>query len=272
MFPVYRILQCPLCKTDINEDLECSRCGEEYVLMNDVYILLNQRLSGKEWKWDKSLFSDDKMEKMIKEYRSYFNEETRIAQEIWWSEMNKHINSFQGIVGDIATGLGSMFQKLLKTETKFIPIATDVDPNALAWTSKKMKEKSEREFVSVATDAKHFAFKDNTFDYLTSLAGLNNIPDTTALLAELYRVLQNGGKLVTMHSFVEEQSKSYNLVKEFNMGRAFVKSFLIDDLNQVGFKKVKANITSSAFWAENPMDGLPIAGDLQYFAIIEAEK
>ncbi len=240
--------------------------------MNDVYVLLNHKLADKEWKWDQSLFSDDKMEVMMKEYRRYLNDETKTAQGIWWSEMNKYINSFRGIVGDIATGLGSMFEKLLKTETDFFPIATDVDPNVLGWTSTKMKEKYQKEFISVATDARHFAFKENTFDYLTSLAGLNNIPDTTTVLAELYRVLKKGGKLVMMHSFVEEQSKSFKLAQEFNMSTAFVERFLIEDLNQVGFKKVKANIPSSAFWAENPMDGLPVAGDLQYFAIIEAEK
>jgi len=272
MIALHQILQCPLCKIDINKNLECSKCGEKYVLMNDVYVLLNQKLSDKEWKWNQSLFSNDKMEKMVKEYRSYFNDETKTAQEIWWSEMNKYINNFQGIVGDIATGLGSMFEKLLKTETDFFPIATDVDPNVLGWTSKQMKEKYKKEFISVATDTKHFAFKDNTFDYLTSLAGLNNIPNIMAVLAELYRVLKYGGELVVMHSFVEEKSNSYKMAKEYNVERALVREFLISDLSQVGFKRVKANIISSAIWAENPMDGLPIAGDLQYFAIIEAEK
>ena len=240
--------------------------------MNDVYIMINQKLSNKEWKWDQTVFSDDKMKERYEEYENYLNEETKNAQNIWWAEMKKYIDDFQGIVGDIATGLGSMFEKLLKLDADFFLIATDVDPNVLAWTSKKMKEKYKKKFISVATNVKHFAFKDKTFNYLTSLAGLNNIPDAISVLAELHRVLKSGGKLAVMHNFVGENSNSYKMAKKFNVERAMVEKFLISDLTEVGFKKPKANIVSSAIWAENPMDGLPVAGDLQYFAIVEVEK
>ena len=172
----------------------------------------------------------------------------------------------------MATGLGGMFERLLKSEENFLPIATDVDSNVLAWTSRKMKEKHKKEFISVATDAKHFTFNDETFDYLTSCAGLNNIPNTISVLIELYRVLKSGGKLVAMHTFVEENSNSYKMAKEMKVERAIIEKFLINDLAEVGFKNPKTNIVSSAIWAENPMDGLPVAGDLQYFAIVEAGK
>jgi ubiquinone/menaquinone biosynthesis C-methylase UbiE len=272
MIAAHKLLQCPICRANVNESLECSKCGERYAFINDVYIFVNQKLSNKEWKWDQSVLSDDKMRKKLEEYRNYLNEGTKTAQDIWWLEMNKHIGNFQGVVGDVASGLGGMLEKLLNCQTGFFPIATDIDPNVLAWTTKKMKERYKREFISVATNAKSFAFKDNAFDYLTSAAGLNNIPNITAVLAELYRVLKSNGKLVVMHSFIEEESNSHKRAKEFNCQRAFVEKFFIGDLKQAGFKKVKTNIVSSAVWAENPMDALPVAGDLQYYAIVEAEK
>jgi ubiquinone/menaquinone biosynthesis C-methylase UbiE len=240
--------------------------------MNDVHIMVSQKLSSKEWRWNQSIFSDEKMTKTREEYRGYLNKETRNAQEIWRTEMNNYIDNFRGIVGDLATGLGGMFERLLESKAEFFPIATDVDPNVLAWTSKKMKEKYEKNFASVATDAKHFAFKDKAFDYLTSCAGLNNIPDTIITLSELHRALKDNGKIVAMQLFVEKNSNSYEMAKKLNAERSFVEQFFIDDLTQVGFKKVKANIVSSAIWARNPMDGLPTAGDLQYYAIVEAEK
>ncbi len=75
-----------------------------------------------------------------------------------------------------------------------------------------------------------------------------------------------------MHTFVEEESNSAKLARQNNYERAFIEKYLISDLTEAGFKDVKTNIVSSAIWAENPHDLLPVAGDRQYFAIIEAEK
>ncbi|GAH88656.1 unnamed protein product [marine sediment metagenome] len=107
---------------------------------------------------------------------------------------------------------------------------------------------------------------------MLKLSHINNIPDTALALKELYRTLKYGGKLIAMHSFVEEDSNSAKLARQYNLERAFIEKYLISDLTEAGFKDVKTNIVASAIWAENPMDLLPVAGDTQYFAIIEAEK
>lgn len=272
MNSIYKLLCCPLCKSAVTKDLKCLSCGEKYTLIDDVYVMITPKLSGKEWKWDQTIFSEEKIAKMKQQYKSYINEETKNAQQIWWNEMKNYIDRFSGIVVDIATGLGGMFENLLKSKATFLPIATDVDPNVLLWTRKKMKEWYTKEFFAVASDTKYFAFKSNVFDYITSLSGLNNIPDTISALKEIYRTLKYGGKLVVMHSFVQEDSISAKIARQYNIERAFIEKYLISDLTEVGFKNVKINIVASALWSENPMDILPVDGDTQYFAIIEGEK
>lgn len=234
--------------------------------------MISDKLSHKEWRWDKSIFSDIKMEKLRQQYRRYINKETREAQKIWLKEMEDYIDDFQGFVVDIATGLGGLFETLLKSKANFYPIATDVNPNVLIWTKRKMEEKYSREFLAVAFDAKHLSFKNDVLNYATSLAGFNNIPVTGLVLEEVYKTLKHGGRLVAMHSFVEENSNTAKLAKQHGFERAWIEKYLIDDLTKAGFRKVKTHIVTSAIWAENPMDVLPVAEDTQYFAIIEAEK
>lgn len=237
-----------------------------------IYVMVNRKISQREWQWNSSLFNDDKMKASGERYRKYLNEDTKKADAIWHEEMSKRIETFNGVVCDVATGLGAMLNMLMKSSADFLPIATDVDPNVLAWTTRKVKEKYKRNFISVATDGKNMALADNSADYVTSLAALGNIPDTRKALKEQYRVLKNGGKFVMMNAFVKKWSKSHWLAKLFKMERGFIKEYLLEDMRNVGFKEVQINIVSSAIWAKNPMDALPVAGDMNYYAIVEAVK
>ncbi|HBB66693.1 MAG TPA: hypothetical protein DCZ93_05220 [Elusimicrobia bacterium] len=272
MVNLYQILQCPACLAGLTESLKCTGCGKQFAREKDVNIMTDPRLSGKEWKWDESLFSEEKMKAMMERYKSYFNEETVKAQALWWAAMENEINGFSGLVGDLASGLGGMFGRLMRSGSDFTPVATDVDPNVLSWTSQKMKAGQKKKFFAVATDGKHLAFKTGTFNVVTSYAGLGNIPDTKLILAEIYRVLRKGGRLVVMQTFVDVDSSSHKLARGMNVERALIKPFLLADLAEAGFKNIGVDVASSAIWAENPMDGLPAAGDMQYFAIVKAEK
>jgi len=233
--------------------------------------MVSEELSADEWKWDEGHFTEEGAEG-LKEYSSYINQETRDAQRVWHDEAEKRIGSFRGYVADIATGLGGMFGKLLRSDSPFLPIATDVDPNVLVSMKQRLQRESSKEFLAVATDAKHLAIGSETLGWATSLAGLNNIPDTVLALREIHRALAVGGRLVVMHTFVDEGSGSAKLAREHNSERAFIERYLVGDLAEAGFSGAKVSIVSSAVWAENPMDLLPVAGDMKYFAIVEAGK
>lgn len=276
MFDIRKILQCPLCHVELTAKLSCPKCGEQYLYQNGVYVLINKKLSAREWKWDPDLFNENSMRQSRSKYQSFLNEETVNAQKLWWKEMAEHCSGLHGLVCDLATGLGSLLEGLVKIRRKLTIVAADVDPNVLAWTVNKLKRSLSRQskphVFSVASDAKHFAFCDEVFDFFVSCEGLNNIPDLPGVLKELYRTLKPGGRLIMMHAFVNLNSKSYKLAKGYNLERAMLERSLKADLAGAGFHRVSIRKVASAVWAKNPMDMIPAAGDMQHFAIVAAEK
>lgn len=268
---ILKILCCPVCKGSLTKNLICTNCARAYAMIEEVYVLIDPDTSQKEWKWNPTIFTEEKMEKVSQKYKSYINEETKNAQKIWWRKMESYLDSFEGIVIDIATGLGGMFEKLMKSKNELLPIATDVDPNVLFWITNKMRKMYPKEFIAVATDAKYLAFKDNIADYITSSAGFNNIPQPELAFAEAYRVLRKTGKLIFMHTFVDEDSSSAALAEQHGIG-IFSEKKLGEVLTKIGFSQTKTEVVSSAIWSQNPMDLLPVAGDKQYFAVVYAVK
>ena len=91
MVDVYKILQCPLCQRSISESLECAICGEQYVFKNDVHVMVNRKLSKREWKWDEKRFTDETQKVSRERYDSYLNEDTRKATDAWSEAMGKHM-------------------------------------------------------------------------------------------------------------------------------------------------------------------------------------
>lgn len=276
MFDIKKILQCPLCGIRLSVKLTCPKCGKRYAYQNGVYVLINKKLSNREWAWDPDLFTENSMRMTRRKYQSYLNEETINAQKLWWKEMAEYCSGLHGLVCDLATGLGSLLEGLVKLRRKLTIIAADVDPNVLAWTINKIKRSLSKQaklyIFTVASDAKHFAFCNEIFDFFVSCEGLNNIPNLPAVLKELHRTLKPGGRLIMMHTFVNQNSKSYKLAKGYYLERALLERSLKADLTKVGFRRIKIHKVASAVWAKNPMDMIPVAGDPQHFAIITAEK
>ncbi|WP_285168581.1 class I SAM-dependent methyltransferase, partial [Mycobacterium tuberculosis] len=54
-------------------------------------------------------------------------------------------------------------------------------------------------------NAMHLPFKDNTFDLVTIGFGLRNLPDKAQALAEIYRVLKPGARLVCLETSQPDQ-------------------------------------------------------------------
>ncbi|MDR1705011.1 MAG: class I SAM-dependent methyltransferase [Clostridiales bacterium] len=138
-------------------------------------------------------------------------------------------------------------------------------------TRKRLKTDDARVF-NIAADGRHMPVKDNSFDYITTLAAFGNIPETGKVVREMYRVLKPNGELLIHGTYVDKDSKSHKLAENLGVDTGMVEEYLLCELEQAGFRGIKSTIAAKAVWAENPYDMLPIAGDMQYFYILQARK
>jgi len=90
---------------------------------------------------------------------------------------------------DIAAGTGTSSAALTKTGATVV--AVDFSAGMIAEGKRRHPE---LEFIEA--DAEKLPFGDNEFDAVTISFGLRNINDPRAALAEMYRVLKPGGRLV----------------------------------------------------------------------------
>jgi len=116
------------------------------------------------------------------------------------------------------------------------------------------------------------SIKDNSFDYITSVAAFGNIPESDKVAKELYRILKPQDKLIIEGTYIEKGSKSFELAKSMGLEKGMVEEYLTQELENAGFTSVTSTVVAKAIWAENPYDRLPVAGDMQYFSVIQAEK
>lgn len=283
MEDVKNLLVCPECKCGLSEALVCKRCGNHYGYRYGVFDLVSQKLSGDQqtlWKITDDMIENEieaqKQENIetdwIQDYRSHKNRATVEAENKWNAYMDRLLENLSGVVCDLATGRGGMLQKLLDTKNKnFRIICTDIDKRILAWT-RKLRKTDDRRVAYVATDGRYLSFKDEGVDYVTSLAAFGNIPESDKVAKELYRVLKPGGKLIIQGSYIEPGSKSFEIAKSRGFERGLVEKYLIEELRNAGFEKVRSTVVAEAEWAENPYDLIPAAGDKQRYGIIQAQR
>jgi len=274
---------CPECKNELSETLKCVNCGSEYNLKYGVYNIISQKISQNQNSWN---ISDEEIERVIPEnqsnnaeepewVRDYFSrisDETRQGQQKLNDFMFQLYGTLSGTVCDLATGMGGNLDRLLSVKTKnFDIVCTDVDPKILAMTRKNKKTDDSKVFY-IATDGRCMSLKDNIFDYITSVAAFGNIPESDKVAKELYRLLKPNGKLIIEGIYIELDSKSYEVAKNLQLEKGLVEDFITMELRNAGFKNIESTVVAKAVWAENPYDRLPVAGDTQYFSVIQATK
>lgn len=283
MKKIQDLLMCPECKWDLSETLECKKCGNKYSYKHGVFDVVSPKLSGnQEWQWE---ITDDMLENDIetikqkdkdnasnKDYNAHKNKETLEAQKMQSEYMKSLIEGFSGTVCDLATGMGSMLQKMLNANNKnFSIVCTDIDKRMLMWT-RKLKETDDNRVFYVATDGRYISIKDKSFDYVTSLAAFGNIPESDKVAKELYRVLKPNGKIVIQGNYIEKGSKSFEVAKSKGLEGGLVEEYLIDNLKNAGFENIVSTVVAEAVWAENPYDLIPVAGDIKRYCIIQAQR
>ncbi|MEW6586538.1 MAG: bifunctional demethylmenaquinone methyltransferase/2-methoxy-6-polyprenyl-1,4-benzoquinol methylase UbiE [Nitrospirota bacterium] len=112
---------------------------------------------------------------------------------LWRREVSAHIRKGENVL-DICTGTGELAKLLLK---KVGPegslTGADFCEDMLEIAKKKLSPMP-KNLSFVLSDARELAFPDNMFDVVTVSFGMRNVPDTTAALKEIRRVLKSGGR------------------------------------------------------------------------------
>ena len=271
------ILMCPECKSSLTNTLECRKCNSKYTLENGIYNIVSKKLSADQailWKIsDEEIYGNcSNTINSSNDYQSRKNAGTLKAEEKHQEYIEKVVPGISGIVCDLATGLGNMLNNLVNYGNKNMEIiCTDIDKRVLMLTKKRLNL-VENSVSFVATDGRYLSIKNDSFDFITSRAVFGNIPETEKIASEMYRVLQPKGKIIVIGTFIEKDSKSFKLAESIGIGQGMVEEYLIGVLADTKFHEINSTIVAKAEWAENPYDLIPVAGDMQYYYVLEAEK
>lgn len=282
MLNIRDVLVCPVCRVGLDGDLKCSKCGAVYVGKLGVYDLISAQISGDQtslWGIDEGVFADatqlsshtEEQQAMIEDYHAHINQESKEADAKLNACTEEAVKNVHGVVCDLATGNGGMLAYLLKHSQAETIVCTDIDPLVLARTRVRLKTDDERVFY-VGSDGRQMSLADDSFDFVTSLAGLGNVPETERACRELYRILKPGGTFLMKSSYLEQGSRSHEIAKELKLDKGLIEEELVACLYEAGFSKVESIVVDTAVWAENPYDLLPVAGDRQKYCLIKAVK
>jgi len=119
---------------------------------------------------------------------------------IWRKKAIKELSSVKPrIILDVATGTGDFAFEAIKILKPEKIIGVDISEGMLEVARKKIQERDLQHIFSVQTgDSEGLKFDDNHFDAITVAFGVRNYEHLERGLADMYRVLKPGGKIVIL--------------------------------------------------------------------------
>jgi SAM-dependent methyltransferase len=146
-----------------------------------------------------------------------------------------------GRVLDLGCGIGHSYRELAPRQT----VGVDLDPGALAG--------QERE--TVRADMRRLPFSDGSFGSVLAVHSIEHVPDAEAVLREVVRVLEPGGRAV----FVTPNRLTFGLSDE-----------IIDPYHYVEYDARQLGALCAPFFAAVELAG--IHGSAGYEALLAAER
>lgn len=121
--------------------------------------------------------------------------------DVWWRK--RALGYFKGqkpdSMLDVATGTADVAIMAAKTLNPRQIIGIDISNQMLEFGRQKIKQESLTNTISLETgDSENLRFSDNTFDGITVAFGVRNFENLEKGLAEMFRVLSPGGRLVVL--------------------------------------------------------------------------
>ncbi|MFX0044051.1 MAG: class I SAM-dependent methyltransferase [Candidatus Hodarchaeota archaeon] len=188
------------------------------------------------------------------------------------SDIIKFVNlNKPDVVIDIATGRGMLLIELIKKiKHEFHLICFDLSYVVLKADRKKIKKYNTKIKVSfVSCDATNLPFLDNTYDLALSFQGISNIgPLIPKALKEVHRVLKRNHYLLNSSIIIEQNSKGYELSKEFFSKVSsgdFEKFLLASEVEKIhldaGFEKAEFKMIGESIGQKSELNLLPYEGE-----------
>lgn len=177
-------LICPRCRGSLiqrDQNLACQECGSNYATLGDVPNMLTEELA-------EFATEIDVQNRVSEEYeRVRYSDEFAARYHQWWAGLMIGEVELQPPVLDNGCGVGFLLD-LLPCEHK---VGIDIS-SAMA-----SKAASRHERIVVG-NSQELPFEDNTFGTIFSRSLLHHLPSPEAGVAEMYRVLKPGGRLVVV--------------------------------------------------------------------------
>lgn len=119
---------------------------------------------------------------------------------LWRKKAIKELKSIKPrIMLDVATGTGDFAFEAIKILAPEKIIGVDISEGMLDVARKKINERNLQHIFSVQTgDSEGLQFSDDHFDAITVAFGVRNYENLEKGLADMYRVLKPGGKIVIL--------------------------------------------------------------------------
>jgi SAM-dependent methyltransferase len=142
----------------------------------------------------------------------------------------EHVAGGHGAVADIATGRGTLLERLLEGTQRPL-VGTDVSETVLG----RVRARFGTERIEyVVADARSLPFEDASIATLVSHLGLANVPDADALLRELRRI---GRELIATHVLFRDDDEP-NIAAARELG-----------LDALGTRDAASNTFAAAGWS-----------------------